>query len=155
MEELGRSTAVECRKVLIAILLNHWSDWLNFKNRPYLQCISLQFTHSSLSTWNIFIFKLKKNSMWGTSCNGELALHFQFPLFTLLPDLLASILNFGQHRGPTYSYNNGSKKRANWWARFTISIANNKHNTKGHRVTTWQSKVKKFSLPLFWSSIGG
>ena len=43
-------------------------------------------------------------------------------------------LNFGQHRGPTYSYNNGSKKRQNWWARFTISIANNKHNTKGHRV---------------------
>ena len=41
---------------------------------------------------------------------------------------------FGQHRGPTYFYNNGSKKRQNWWARFTISIANSNHNTKGHRV---------------------
>ena len=73
-------------------------------------------------------------------CHGELALHFQLLLFTLLV-LLASVLasvksawlNFGQHRGPTYSYNNGSKNRENWWARFTISIAN-KHNTKGHRV---------------------
>ena len=43
-------------------------------------------------------------------------------------------LNFGQHRRPTYSYNNGSRKRESWWTRFTISIANNKHNTKGHRV---------------------
>ena len=61
-----------------------------------------------------------------------------FTLLILLASVLASAkparLNFGQHRGPTYSYNDGSKKRQNWWARFTISVANNKHNTKGHRV---------------------
>ena len=43
-------------------------------------------------------------------------------------------LNFGQHRRPTYSNNNGSKMRQNWWARFTISSANDNHNTKGHCV---------------------
>ena len=64
-------------------------------------------------------------------CNGELALYtFKFfPLISLLFWLVSALasakpawLNFGQHRGTTYSYNNGSKKRQNWWARFTISI---------------------------------
>ena len=77
-----------------------------------------------------------------------------FTLLVLLDSLLASAkpawLNFGQHRGPIYSYNSGSKKRQNWCARFTLSIADNKHNTKGYRaiktkdlnknwLATWQS----------------
>ena len=71
-----------------------------------------------------------------------------FTLLVLLASVLASAkpawLNFGQHRGPTYSYNDGSKKRQNWWARFTISIANNKHNTKGHRVIKTKDLNKKW-----------
>ena len=77
-------------------------------------------------------------------CDGVLPLFLQilstnFCLLVLLASVLASAkpawLNFGQHRGPTYSYNDdGSKKRQNWWVHFTISIANNNHNTKGHRV---------------------
>ena len=82
-------------------------------------------------------FLLKQLELWrGTSSI------FNFfnliPLLVLLASVLASTkpawLNFGQHRGPTYSYNEGSKKRQKSWASFTISIANNKHNTKGHHV---------------------
>ena len=94
--------------------------------------------------------KIPTRSSSRLKCYGELApLSTSFiSLLVLLASALASVkpawLNFDQHRGPTYSYNNGSEKRRNWWARFTISIANNNHNTKGHHVIKTKDRNKNW-----------
>ena len=113
--------------------------------RRYLQILLLLYLRPTYSTFKIHFF------------------HF---LLALLASALASAkpswLNFGQHRGPTYSYNNGNKKWQNGWGRFTILIANNNHNTKGHRVVntkdlnnillaTWQNSKCKLRGKGVWS----
>ena len=89
--------------------------------------------------------RTKKNLLRGTSST------FNFfnliSLLVLLASILASAkpawLNFGQHRGTTYFYNDSSKKKQNWWKRFTISIASNNHNTEGHGVIKTKDLSKK------------
>ena len=96
---------------------------------------------------------------WGKICKGNKLSSFKFfpliSLLVLLPSFVASAkpawLNFDQHRGTTYSYYNGSKKRQNWWSRFTISIANNNYNTKGHRVLKTKNQNKNWLATWYHS----
>ena len=89
------------------------------KNRPLQLLIVRVFIGI-----NVVLLKLSKfpylSCVLSACVTGD-QLHFNFfdliSLLVLLASVLASAkpawLNFGQHRGPTYSYNNGSKKRQN------------------------------------------
>mgnify|MGYP001792994743 CR=1 FL=1 len=84
-------------------------------------------------------------------CNGELALHFQLLLFTLLI-LLVSVLasakpawlNFSQHRGPTNSYNNGSEKRQTDGRVLPYQLQTINTTQKGHRVSNTKDLNKNW-----------
>ena len=105
---------------LIKTVLHRYVDATDLYRPTYahMPCYTRDGTAGSC-TLDVILVSKKELQKWYTlrsSCNGELALHFRLLLFTLLV-LLASFLasakpawlNFGQHRGPTYFYNNGSK----------------------------------------------
>ena len=119
-------------------------NFLQFQPSPVNGLQLMGSVIKRVSSYKILGVCVSQDLSWGTHiecvCYGELV-HYSTSLISLLDWLasaLASVkpawLNFGQHRGPTYSYNNGSEKRRNWWAQFAISIANNNCNTKSHRV---------------------